>query len=136
MVDNYVGIFIFNYMVEYNTEILDTTFAALADPTRRAILEKLAAGEQTVGELAEPFDMSLAAVSKHIHLLTRANLVSQRKEGRIRHCRLEPDTLRTATDWMDFYRQFWSEKLSALEKLLEADAASRPMGKNKDKRTK
>lgn len=122
-------------MVEYNAEILDTTFAALADPTRRAILQKLADGEQTVGELAEPFDMSLAAVSKHIHLLTRANLVSQRKEGRIRHCRLEPDTLKTATDWMDFYRQFWSEKLTALEKLLEAEieAEARPRTRTKPK---
>ncbi|PHQ69573.1 MAG: transcriptional regulator [Sneathiella sp.] len=113
-------------MVEHNIEILDITFAALADPTRRAIIERLSDGEQTVSDLAAPFDMSLAAVSKHIHLLTRANLVSQRKEGRVRHCRLEPQTLSAATGWLDHYRHFWSEKFTALEKFLEDEASTRP----------
>lgn len=106
-------------MVEYSEKVLDKTFAALADPTRRAILSKLAIGEQTVSELAEPFDMSLAAVSKHIHILTNADLITQHKEGRIRRCRLQADTLKDAAQWVDYYRQFWSGTLDALAEYVE-----------------
>jgi len=123
-------------MVEHNFEILDVTFAALADPTRRAIIERLSDGEQTVSNLAAPFDMSLAAVSKHIHLLTRANLVSQRKEGRVRHCRLEPQTLQAAAGWLDHYRQFWNDKFSALEKFLEEETETPVNHSQKGKRKK
>ena len=122
MVDNYLEGYIFNNMVEYNTETLDATFAALADPTRRAILEKLAEGERSVSELALPFDMSLAAVSKHIQLLTRANLVSQHKKGRVRQCRLEPEAFEAAVNWIEHYRDFWTEKFTALEAFLETEA--------------
>ena len=97
---------IFNFMVDYNTETLDATFAALSDPTRRAILERLAEGERSVSELAAPFDMSLAAVSKHIQLLIRANLISQHKEGRVKHCRLEPEAFDGARNWIELYRNF------------------------------
>jgi DNA-binding transcriptional ArsR family regulator len=95
-------------------------FAAMADPTRRAILERLAGGgEATVGELAEPFEMSLAAVSKHVQVLSRAGLVSQRREGRQRHCRLEPEPLRAADAFLARYRPFWEARLDALAALFE-----------------
>ncbi len=123
MVDNCTWINIFNHMVEYNDESLDKTFAALADPTRRAIMFQLSAGECTVSELAEPFDMSMAAVSKHIHILAKADLIIQRKEGRIRKCRLQSDTLKSATQWMDYYKQFWSGALDSLEQYLGANAS-------------
>ncbi|MEH6526754.1 MAG: metalloregulator ArsR/SmtB family transcription factor [Sneathiella sp.] len=123
-------------MVEYNTENLDATFAALADPTRRAILEKLAEGEQSVSELAMPFDMSLAAVSKHIQLLTRANLVSQHKKGRVRQCRLEPEAFEAAVNWIEHYRDFWAEKFTALEAFLENEVKKSDMKPKQGKRKK
>ncbi|USG62904.1 metalloregulator ArsR/SmtB family transcription factor [Sneathiella marina] len=123
-------------MVEYNTEILDATFAALADPTRRAILEKLAGGEQSVSELATPFDMSLAAVSKHIQLLTRANLISQHKKGRVRQCRLEPEAFEAAVNWIEHYRDFWTEKFTALEAFLENEATNPKTKPKQGKRKK
>jgi DNA-binding transcriptional ArsR family regulator len=94
-------------------------FAAIADPTRRAILERLADGDATVGELAEPFSMSLAAVSKHVQVLSRAGLVSQRREGRLRRCRLEPEPLRAADAFLSRYRPFWAARLDALAALFE-----------------
>lgn len=101
---------------------LDATFAALADPTRRAIVGRLLAGDCTVGDLAEPFEMSLAAVSKHLAILARAGLVSQRREGRVKWCRLEIDSLRPAAVWMEAFGSFDAADLDALEGLLaEAD---------------
>jgi DNA-binding transcriptional ArsR family regulator len=94
-------------------------FAAIADPTRRAIVERLARGEATVGELAAPFEMSLAAVSKHVQVLSRAGLVSQRREGRQRHCRLEPEPLRAADAFLARYRPFWEARLDGLAALFE-----------------
>ena len=93
---------------------LDATFAALADSTRRAILAKLAHGEATVNELAEPFDMSLPAVSKHLKVLERAGLISRGRNGQFRPCRLEADGLDVATDWIEHNRQIWTERFDKL----------------------
>ncbi len=100
-------------MVKYNDR-LDSAFAALADPTRRAILSRLAKGDATVGELARPFDMSLPAVSKHLRVLERAGLMTQARQGRIRHCRLKGDPLRTAAKWIERNRRYWERQLDAL----------------------
>lgn len=97
---------------------LDSTFAALADPTRRAILARLAAGEQTVGELARPFAMSLPAVSRHLKVLERASLVVKTREGQTRRCRLNPATLGEAAEWLAFYQRFWGESFDRLAKHL------------------
>jgi DNA-binding transcriptional ArsR family regulator len=97
---------------------LSTTFAALADPTRRAILARLAEGEASVGELAAPFDMSLPAISKHLGVLERARLISRRRDAQWRRCALRPDGLRTAADWLDQYERFWTESLDRLAEYL------------------
>jgi DNA-binding transcriptional ArsR family regulator len=93
---------------------LDAMFAALADPTRRSIVAHLTTGEATVNELAEPFDMSLQAVSRHIQVLERAGLISRSRLRQTRPCRLELDAFRTATDWIDDQRRVWSERLDRL----------------------
>src|SRR5262245_55716943 len=98
---------------------LDATFAALADPTRRAILARLAAGEATVTELAEPFAMSQPAVSKHLMVLERAGLVSRRRDAQRRPCRLEAEPLKQATEWLADYRDYWEESYQRLEALLD-----------------
>ena len=97
---------------------LDATFAALADPTRRAILARLASGETSVTELAEPFQMSLPAVTKHLKVLERAGLISRGRQAQWRPCKLEAQPLRDATGWMEQYRQFWDERLDRLENYL------------------
>ena len=94
---------------------LSTTLAALADPTRRAILAQLAAGEATVGELAAPFDMSLPAVSRHLKVLKRAGLVTQGREAQWRPCKLRPDPLKDVAAWVDDYRELWEKRLDRLE---------------------
>lgn len=94
---------------------LSMTFSALADPTRRAILARLALGEASVSELAEPFDMSLVAVSKHLKVLEKAGLVAKGREAQWRPCRLEAAPLRGVDDWLETYRRFWSESLDKLE---------------------
>jgi len=99
------------------TERLDHTFAALADPTRRAILARLTAGAATVTELAEPFDMSLPAVSKHLKVLERAGLITRGREAQWRPCRLEADPLREVADWLERYRQFWEQSERRYERL-------------------
>ena len=93
---------------------LSTTFAALADPTRRAILARLAAGEASVGELAAPFAMSLPAISKHLRVLERAQLIRRRKDAQRRRCALRPDGLRAAAGWLGQYERFWTESLDRL----------------------
>jgi DNA-binding transcriptional ArsR family regulator len=98
---------------------LDATFAALADPTRRAILARLAAGEASVAELAAPFAMSQPAISKHLKVLERAGLISRRKERQRRPCRLEARPLAEATGWLVGYRQFWEQSFQGLDALLE-----------------
>src|SRR5215217_2351395 len=97
---------------------LSTTFAALADPTRRAILARLANGEATVNELAEPFALSLPTVSKHPKVLQRAGLVSQGRRAQWRPCRLETAALKEVADWMEGYRQFWDESYHRLDEYL------------------
>ncbi len=99
---------------------LDAIFAALADPTRRAILTDLLAGDRSVGELAAPHAMSVAAISKHLHILTRAGLVAQARVGRTTACRLDPDGLRAAGLWMQGLGGFAPEDYDALEALIEA----------------
>jgi DNA-binding transcriptional ArsR family regulator len=98
--------------------LLDKTFAALADPTRRAILARLAAGEATVTELAEPFAMSQPAISKHLKVLERAGLVSRGRDAQRRPCRLEARPLKQATDWLENYRLYWEESYQRLDALL------------------
>lgn len=98
---------------------LDLTFAALSDPTRRAILSRLASGEATVTDLAEPFDMTLPAISKHLKVLQRAGLVSQGREAQWRPCRLEAAPLKDAAHWIDHYRRYWEEGFDRLDEYLE-----------------
>jgi len=98
---------------------LDQTFAALADPTRRAILARLARGEAPVGALAEPFNISLPAVSRHLRVLERARLIERRVDAQWRVCRLRPGPLREAAQWIDRYRRFWEQRLDDLAALLE-----------------
>ena len=97
---------------------LNTTFAALADPTRRAILARLASGEASVTELAEPFAMSLPAISKHLKVLERAGLIARGREAQWRPCRLEAAPLKQAADWLEHYRRFWDQSLDRLEDYL------------------
>ena len=93
---------------------LSVTFAALADPTRRAILARLAEGEASVGELAAPFAMSLPAISKHLGVLERARLIERRKDAQWRRCALRPDRLRAAAEWIGQYQRFWTESFDRL----------------------
>jgi DNA-binding transcriptional ArsR family regulator len=98
---------------------LDATFAALADPTRRAILARLALGEATVGELAEPFEMSQPAISKHLKVLERAGLISRGRDAQRRPSRLEPKPLIEATHWLEEYRKLWEQQYDRLDALLD-----------------
>jgi len=111
------------------TDQLDRTFAALADPTRRAILARLASGEATVTELAAPFDISLPAVSKHLKVLERAGLIARGRERQWRPARLEATPLRDVAEWTERYRRFWEERYERLDEYLE-DLQDR--GKEKD----
>jgi DNA-binding transcriptional ArsR family regulator len=97
---------------------LSATFSALADPTRRAILARLALGETSVTELAEPFEMSMPAVSKHLKVLERAGLIARGREAQWRPCRLDAEPLREAASWIEEYRRFWEESLDRLDKYL------------------
>jgi len=97
---------------------LSTTFAALADPTRRAILARLSSGEATVTELAEPFDLSLPAISKHLKVLQRAGLIAQGRKAQWRPCRLEAGPLKDVTEWLEHYRRFWDESFDRLDDYL------------------
>jgi DNA-binding transcriptional ArsR family regulator len=98
---------------------LSTTFAALADPTRRAILARLARGEASVTELADPFSMSLPAVSKHLKVLERAGLIARSREAQLRPCQLEARPLKDAADWIEHYRRFWTESFDRLDEYLD-----------------
>lgn len=111
---------------------LDATFGALSDPTRRAIVERLTKGDASVGELAEPFDMSLPAISKHLTVLEHAGLVERSKEGRTRRCRLVAEPMRGALEWIATYGAFWEGQLDSLERFLatsKGDAAKRRRGR-------
>ena len=112
------------------TDHLSTTFSALADPTRRAILARLASGEASVGELAEPFDMSLPAVSKHLKVLERAGLIARGREAQWRPSRLEAGPLKDAADWIGRYRRFWEASLDRLgDYLRELKAKEKKRGR-------
>ena len=116
-------------MPDTQAAILDRTFHALADPTRRAMLRRLASGEQSIGELAAPFTMSFAAASKHVRVLENARLVRRRVEGRSHICHLEAAPLAAADDWLRFYERFWNQQLDALEAVLrEVDNTARSAG--------
>jgi DNA-binding transcriptional ArsR family regulator len=108
-------------MVKYSSS-LDSTFGALADPTRRAILATLQLGQASITELAKPHRMSLPAVMKHVHVLEQAGLVSQEKTGRTRICRLAPEPLHDAESWISQYRRFWERNLDSLERYLNEEA--------------
>jgi DNA-binding transcriptional ArsR family regulator len=102
-----------------HTDSLSTTFAALADPTRRAILARLTSGECSVTELAEPFEMSMPAVSKHLRVLERAGLIAQRRDAQWRRCRIEAAPLKQIFDWTEHYRHIWEERLDRLDTYLQ-----------------
>ena len=106
-----------------------TTFSALADPTRRAILARLALGETSVSDLAQPFDMSLPAVSKHLKVLERAGLIARGREAQWRPCRLEAGPLKEAASWIEEYRRFWEESLDRLDAYLREIQAARTKSK-------
>ena len=112
-------------------DALSNTFHALADPTRRAILARLSLGEVSVNELAQPFDMSLPAVSKHLKVLERAGLISRGRDAQYRPCRLEADTLRIVDSWLEDYRRLWERRLDRLE-----DYLAKLQGKAEPKRRK
>ena len=101
------------------TDQLSVTFAALADPTRRAILARLAQGEASVTELAKPFDLSLSGISKHLKVLQRAGLITQSRNAQWRPCRLEPGRLKEASEWVGEYRRFWDESFQRLDDVLQ-----------------
>ena len=120
-------------MVELETPQLNSIFHALGDATRRRMLRELASGERTVGQLAEPFAISLAAASKHINALEHAGLIRREVRGRTHLCRLDPGPLATAHEWLSFYERFWTERLDALENLLrEEDERKKPNPKGDD----
>jgi DNA-binding transcriptional ArsR family regulator len=113
----------FNLMVESETPQLDSVFRALGDATRRRMLFELAKGERTVGQLAEPFDISLAAASKHVKALENAGLIRREVRWRTHLCRLAPGPLANAHQWLSFYERFWTDRLDMLEQLLRKEDA-------------
>lgn len=102
---------------------LDATFAALADPTRRAILTRLSKGNATVTELAKPFRMSLPAISKHLRVLEESGLIKREIDGRVHHVRLNAKPMKAATNWMEYYRKFWEQQLTALTAYLDENTS-------------
>jgi DNA-binding transcriptional ArsR family regulator len=113
-------------MVTNMGSILDRTFAALADPTRRAILARLARGEATVNELARPFDVSRPAISKHLRVLERARLVTRTPDGRVSRCHLNATPMKDAADWVERYRAYWEGQLDSLARYLQDDKENAP----------
>ena|SRR5689334_137485 len=115
---------------------LSTTFAALADPTRRAILAKLASGEASVSELAEPFSISMPAITKHLKVLENAGLISRTRSAQFRPCKLEAAPLKEVAGWVEEYRRFWAESFDRLEAYLAEVQAEEHAGKKKKKHKK
>ena len=113
-------------MVELEAPQLTTVFHALGDATRRRMLRELAAGERTVGQLAQPFAFSLAAASKHIKALENAGLIRREVRGRTHICRLDPGPLGSAQEWLSFYERFWTARLDVLDRLLREEEAPQP----------
>ncbi len=122
-------------MVDLFAPELDSVFHALGDGTRRRMLSALAAGEHTVSELAAPFDMSLAAASKHIKVLEAAGLIRREVRGRAHICRLEPAPLATVHEWLGFYEQFWTSRLDVLDRLLREDDARKAINTTSEQET-
>jgi DNA-binding transcriptional ArsR family regulator len=114
-----------------NTDHLSQVFSALADPTRRAILARLSKGEASVNELAEPFDITLPAVSKHLKVLEKAGLIERTRDAQYRPCRLQAAPLRDAADWIDHYRQYWEESFDRLDAYLKTVTARQRNQKTK-----
>ncbi|MDI3254351.1 ArsR/SmtB family transcription factor [Pseudacidobacterium ailaaui] len=108
-------------MVKSSTAQLDSIFHALSDPTRRSILRVIAGKEKTVGEIARPYRISLAAVSKHLKVLESADLITRERQGSFQVVRLKAQSLKTAEEWLSYYKQFWNERLDALQNLFEGD---------------
>jgi DNA-binding transcriptional ArsR family regulator len=125
-----------NHMVEFSEHQIDTVFQALSDATRRQMLMTLAASEQTVGQLAAPYAMSLAAASKHIKVLETAGLVRREIQGRTHLCRLSPGPLAAAHEWLAFYERFWTAGLDTLDRLLREDDAIKTTGPQGEATTK
>ena len=118
-------------MVSQRSASLDDVFHALADPTRRAMLRSLSAGERNIRELAEPFSMTFVAASKHVRVLESAGLLRRRVEGRSHYCRINPKPLASAHAWLGFYERFWTDRLDTLEALLKAEDAAAPRARRK-----
>jgi len=116
-----------------DTDHLSTTFAALADPTRRAILAQLAVGESSVNQLAEPFDISLPAISRHLKVLENAGLITRGREAQWRPCRLNPEQLKTVDTWLDDYRRFWEDSFDRLDEYLQELKVNRNKKQPKEK---
>jgi DNA-binding transcriptional ArsR family regulator len=114
---------------------LDLTFGALADPTRRAILARLALGDATVGDLAEPFRVSRPAISKHLRVLERAGLVRREREGRVSRCELDANAMREAAEWIERYRAFWTNRLGDLKRYIEEPAERATPTRQKGRRS-
>ena len=123
MVDDRAAPIILNHMVEHDSPRLNLVFHALGDSTRRQMLRELSGGERTVGELAQPFAISLAAASKHIKALEGAGLIEREIRGRTHVCRLNPGPLASASQWLSFYERFWTGRLDLLEQLLREEDA-------------
>jgi len=123
-------------MVQQSTpDHLSTTFAALADPTRRAILARLATGELSVTELAEPFEISMPAVSKHLKVLERAGLIARSREAQWRRCQIDASPLRDVSEWLDDYRELWEARLDRLDAYLATlQSKGKPRGKSRARR--
>lgn len=121
-------------MVELEPPRLDAVFHALGDATRRQMLRELAGGARSVGELARPFAISLAAASKHIKALENAGLIRREIRGRTHLCRLEPGPLATAHEWLGFYERFWTDRLAILDRLLREDSLGTPPSPEGDDR--
>lgn len=118
-------------MVDSRSDLLDAVFHALADPTRRRMLANLARAPRKVGELAEPFDISLAGASKHVKVLERAGLVQRSVQGRTHLCRLRAQPLHAGLEWLRHYEQFWKGRLDVLEALLREEDAREPAGRKR-----
>ena len=116
-------------MVAFSDDRLDRTFAALAHPIRRSILSRLSRGEvASVSDLAEPFDVSLMAVSKHLKVMEEAGLIRREKDGRVQRCRFDPEAMNGARDWIEMHRRFWEQQLDSLAAYLEGVAAEEAEG--------
>jgi DNA-binding transcriptional ArsR family regulator len=117
---SYLTLWLFNLVVNNNMDDqITATFAALADPTRRAILARLALGETSVTEIAAPFEMSMPAISRHLKVLEKAGLISRGREAQWRPCKLKAEPLKQAADWLDEYRRFWEESFDRLDEYLK-----------------